>query len=143
MLTYSTLIPSLRGKDVRRRLYAGLWMCYYILERNAMVDTLVKLSPLLAALIAAGASFLGARAGRKQLLDQATKVLDEQAEEAIVQYKVIKALLGIMISLIDSLHRNGLLNGDGEKLRSDITNIQSMMDEDVVEKKKKTLFMGR
>lgn len=108
-----------------------------------MVDTLVKLSPLLAALIAAGASFLGARAGRKQLLDQATKVLDEQAEEAIVQYKVIKALLGIMISLIDSLHRNGLLNGDGEKIRRDITNIQSMMDEDVVEKKKKTLFMGR
>jgi hypothetical protein len=47
------------------------------------------------------------------------------------------------VMLVDSLHRNGLLNGDEDKLRHDIANIKNMMDEDVVEKKKKTLFLRR
>lgn len=108
-----------------------------------MVDTLVKLSPLLVALIAAGASFLGARAGRRQLLDQATRVLDEQAEEAIVQYKAIKALLNVIMSIIDALHRKDIINGDSADLRKEVALVQEMLESDVIEKKKKTLFMGR
>lgn len=108
-----------------------------------MLELLREFGPVSAPLVALLASFIGARAGRKQLLDQATKVLNEQAEEAVVQYKALKLLLDVVVMLVDSLHRNGLLNGDGDKLRSDITKIKGMMDEDVVEKKKKTLFLRR
>ncbi len=108
-----------------------------------MVQFLKEIAPISAPFVALLASFIGARAGRKQLLDQATKVLNEQAEEAVVQYKAIKMLLDTVIMLVDSLHRNGLLNGDGDKLRKDFTKIKNLMDEDVVEKKKKTLFLRR
>ncbi len=108
-----------------------------------MMEFLKEFAPISAPFVALLASFIGARAGRRQLLDQATSVLNEQAEEAVVQYKALKLLLDVVVMLVDSLHRNGLLNGDEDKLRHDIANIKNMMDEDVVEKKKKTLFLRR
>ncbi len=111
-----------------------------------MVDTLVRLSPLLAVVIAALSpvlAYIGAALGRKRLLDHATQVLDEQAEEAIVQYKAIKALLSTMLSIIEYLHKAEIINGDGGELRQEVLNVQAMLEDDVIEKKKKTLFVRR
>lgn len=99
------------------------------------------LIPIIAIVVSSIASFIGARIGRKDLLNQATDVLNEQGDEAILQYKVIKALLNVMLSIIDSLSKAKVINGDGEPLRKEVQAVQDMLENDVVKRKEKMLYV--
>jgi hypothetical protein len=99
------------------------------------------LIPIIAIVVSSIASFIGARIGRKDLLNQATDVLNEQGDEAILQYKVIKALLNVMLSIIDSLSKAKVINGDGAPLRKEVQAVQDMLENDVVKRKEKMLYV--
>ena len=99
--------------------------------------------PLLVVVVVPAFSFFGARAGRKQMLEQCTIVLNQQGDEAIMQYRVIRALVNVMLSLVTTLHDAGILNGNSEPIQKELLDIKNMMDTDILEQKKKSFYVRK
>lgn len=99
------------------------------------------LIPVIAILVSLTGSFVGARIGRRDLLNQATEVLNEQGDEAILQYKMMKAMLSLIMKLVDVLHQEKIINGAGEDLRREAQAVQDMLEKDVITRKEKMLYV--
>lgn len=106
-------------------------------------DFLETMMPLLVVIAVPIFSFVGARAGRKQMLEQCTIVLNQQGDEAIMQYRLIRALVNVMLSLVTTLHDAGILNGNSEPIQKELLDIKNMMDTDILEQKKKSFYVRK
>ena len=106
-------------------------------------DFLDTIMPLLVVIVVPAFSFFGARAGRKQMLEQCTLVLNEQADEAIMQYKLLRAIINVMLSLVTTLHDAGILNGNSQPIQKELLEIKAMMETDVVERKRKSFYVRK
>ena len=106
-------------------------------------DFLDTMMPLFVVIAVPIFSFVGARAGRKQMLEQCTIVLNQQGDEAIMQYRVIRALVNVMLSLVTTLHDAGILNGNSEPIQKELLDIKNMMDTDILEQKKKSFYVRK
>lgn len=104
-------------------------------------DFLSTSMPLLVVVATASFSFFGARAGRKQTLEQCTIVLNEQADENIMQYKLLRAIISVLLALTTTLHDAGILNGNSEPIQKDLLEIKRMMEEDTIERKRKSFYV--
>jgi hypothetical protein len=104
------------------------------------IDTFM---PLLVVIVVPMFSYFGAHSGRKKIMEECAVVLNEQGDEAIMQYKVIKTLLNVMLSLINVLHEEKVLNGNAEPIRKEILEIQDMLDKDVIERKRKNFYVRK
>ena len=108
-----------------------------------MWNKLEILIPVIVVLVSSLASFIGARIGRRDLLTRTTEVLNEQGDEAILQYRVIKTLLNIMMSMVECLNKAHVINGNGDDLRKEIISVQEMLEKDVVKRKEKMFFVRK
>ena len=106
-------------------------------------DFLDTMMPLFVVIAVPIFSFFGARAGRKQMLEQCTIVLNQQGDEAIMQYRLIRALVNVMLSLVTTLHDAGILNGNSEPIQKELLDIKNMMDTDILEQKKKSFYVRK
>ena len=106
-------------------------------------DFLDTMMPLFVVIVVPIFSFVGARAGRKQMLEQCTIVLNQQGDEAIMQYRLIRALVNVMLSLVTTLHDAGILNGNSEPIQKELLDIKNMMDTDILEQKKKSFYVRK
>ena len=106
-------------------------------------DFMETMMPLLVVVVVPIFSFVGARAGRKQMLEQCTIVLNQQGDEAIMQYRLIRALVNVMLSLVTTLHDAGILNGNSEPIQKELLDIKNMMDTDILEQKKKSFYVRK
>lgn len=106
-------------------------------------DFLDTVMPLLVVVVVPLFSFFGARVGRKQMLEQCTIVLNEQADEAIMQYKLLRAIINVMLSLVTTLHDAGILNGNSVPIQKELQDIKEMMDADTVERKRKNFYVRK
>ena len=106
-------------------------------------DFLETMMPLLVVIAVPIFSFFGARAGRKQMLEQCTLVLNEQADEAIMQYKLLRAIINVMLSLVTTLHDAGILNGNSQPIQKELLEIKAMMETDAVERKRKSFYVRK
>lgn len=106
-------------------------------------DFLETMMPLFVVIAVPIFSFVGARAGRKQMLEQCTIVLNQQGDEAIMQYRLIRALVNVMLSLVTTLHDAGILNGNSEPIQKELLDIKNMMDTDILEQKKKSFYVRK
>ncbi len=108
-----------------------------------VMDFLDTIMPFLVVIAVPAFSFFGARAGRKQMLEQCTLVLNEQADEAIMQYKLLRAIINVMLSLVTTLHDAGILNGNSQPIQKELLEIKAMMDADTVERKRKSFYVRK
>ena len=106
-------------------------------------EFLDSIMPLLIVIVVPLFSFIGARAGRKQMLEQCTIVLNEQADEAIMQYKLLRAIINVMLSLVTTLHDAGILNGNSQPIQKELLEIKAMMETDAVERKRKSFYVRK
>lgn len=106
-------------------------------------DFIETMMPLLVVVVVPIFSFVGARVGRKQMLEQCTLVLNEQADEAIMQYKLLRAIINVMLSLVTALHDAGILNGNSAPIQQELQEIKKMMDSDTVERKRKSFYVRK
>lgn len=106
-------------------------------------DFMETMMPLLVVIVVPLFSFFGARVGRKQMLEQCTIVLNEQADEAIMQYKLLRAIINVMLSLVTTLHDAGILNGNSLPIQQELQEIKSMMETDAVERKRKSFYVRK
>ena len=106
-------------------------------------EFLDSIMPLLVVIVVPMFSFIGARAGRKQMLEQCTIVLNEQADEAIMQYKLLRAIISVLLALTTTLHEAGILNGNSVPIQKELLDIQNMMDADTVERKRKSFYVRK
>lgn len=108
-----------------------------------MWDKLEAFMPLFVVIAPIVGSYIGARLGRKQLLDQCSLALNEQGDEAIMQYKVIRALLTVIQKMVGALHDAKVLNGNSAPIEEELASIKNMMDTDIVERKKKSFYVKK
>lgn len=106
-------------------------------------DFLETMMPLFVVIAVPIFSFVGARAGRKQMLEQCTIVLNEQGDEAIMQYKLLRAIINVMLSLVTTLHDAGILNGNSVPIQQELQDIKAMMETDAVERKRKSFYVRK
>lgn len=104
-------------------------------------DFLTTIMPLLVVIVVPAFSYFGARAGRKQTLEKCTVVLNAQADENIMQYKIIRAIISVLLALTTTLHDAGILNGNSEPIQKDLLEIKRMMEEDTLERKKESFYV--
>lgn len=106
-------------------------------------DFLDTVMPLLVVIAVPAFSYFGARAGRKQMLEQCTLVLNEQGDEAIMQYKVLRAMINVLLAMTKALHDAGILNGNSIPISKDLQDIKEMMETDAIERKRKSFYVRK